>query len=326
MAREQNLELPHGANATLGAEAETGAKRRVVGGSGQQVRIGSRQQVATESEFIGAMAVGQEAVVANALKTGGQGGLQEKSDELLGGHGHHLADGIPVVGPGKGDLAVLEGQQALVADGDAVGIAAEILQHASGTAEGRFGVNHPFLVFQWGQELGEGAGIAQRFDLSEKLQGAIGVSLHQSLQDQVAEASGENFDRQKKSAGCGDPTLVVRSETATGNDAVKVRMEVQVLAPAMEDAEETEFYSQTFGGGGEEGLSGGVKEDSVDGFFVVEGEGGDLFGEGEDYVEVFGRQQFGATIFQPKLARRSLALGAVRPRGYPGGRSDTECG
>src|SRR5271157_21142 len=79
----------------------------------------------------------------------------------------------------------------------------------------------------------------------------------------------------------------------------------------MEDTEEAEFHTQTFCGGGEQGLGGGVEEDSVDDFFVVEGKGGDLLGEGEDDVKVFGGQQFGSAIFEPVLARDALTLGAV---------------
>jgi hypothetical protein len=119
--------------------------------------------------------------------------------------------------------------------------------------------------------LGEGEGIAQRFELSEKLQGAIGVSLGQSLQHQVAEPAGEDFDRQEKFAGGGDPTLVVGRETAAGNYAVEMRMEVQILAPAMQDAEEAEFHAETFAGDGEQGLGGGMEKDAVDDFFVIEG-------------------------------------------------------
>jgi hypothetical protein len=135
--------------------------------------------------------------------------LEEEADEFLSRHGHHLAEGVVVVGPPKGDLAVIERQQALVADGDAVGIAAEVFQHMSGSAEGRLGINHPFFLFEGSQEWGEGAGIAQPFQISEKLQGASGVSLLESLQYQASKKSGEDFDGQKKSAAGGDPTLVV---------------------------------------------------------------------------------------------------------------------
>ena len=62
-----------------------------------------------------------------------------------------------------------------------------------------------------------------------------------------------------------------------------------------------------------------MEEDPVDDFFVVEGKGGDLLGEGEDHMEVLGGQQFGSAIFQPMLARRSLTLGAgaVAARAIP---------
>ena len=71
------------------------------------------------------------------------------------------------------------------------------------------------------------------------------MSLLESFQYEASKESGEDFDGQKKSAAGGDPTLVVGRETTAGNDAVEVRMEVQVLAPTMEDAEETEFQPQT---------------------------------------------------------------------------------
>ena len=57
--------------------------------------------------------------------------------------------------------------------------------------------------------MGEGAGIAQRFQISEKLQGPSGVSLPESLQYEAPKEPGEDFDGQKKSAAGGDPTLVV---------------------------------------------------------------------------------------------------------------------
>ena len=115
------------------------------------------------------MTVGQEAVIANALEASGQGVLQEEANELLGRHGHHLVEGVAVVGPGEGDFAIIEGEQSLVADGDAVRIAAEILQHVSRSPEGRLGVNHPLFVLEGSQEPGKGARIAQRFEVSEEL-------------------------------------------------------------------------------------------------------------------------------------------------------------
>jgi hypothetical protein len=47
-----------------------------------------------------------------------------------------------------------------------------------------------------------------------------------------------------------NPAVVVRRQAAAGNDAVQVRMEVQIPSPGMEHAEEAEFHAQTLGIGG----------------------------------------------------------------------------
>ena len=53
------------------------------------------------------------------------------------------------IAPAKGDLAIGKGHQAMVGDGHAMGVAAQILEHVLGAAEGAFGVDHPVLAEQW---------------------------------------------------------------------------------------------------------------------------------------------------------------------------------
>jgi hypothetical protein len=90
-------------------------------------------------------------------------------------------------------------------------------------------------------------------------------------------------------------------------------MQVQVLAPGVEDGEETDFGAQMLGiaGNREEGFGGGAGEDIVDHFFVMEGDGGERLGDGEDHVEILHGQQLGGAPLEPLGARRPLALGAV---------------
>jgi hypothetical protein len=54
-----------------------------------------------------------------------------------------LRGAVRVVLPFKADLSVFEPTQAMVGDGDAMGIAGQILQHAARCAEGWFDVHHP---------------------------------------------------------------------------------------------------------------------------------------------------------------------------------------
>ena len=90
-------------------------------------------------------------------------------------------------------------------------------------------------------------------------------------------------------------------------------MEVEILSPGVEHTEQAEFDAEAMGIGGnaEEGLGCGVEQDSVEGFFVIEGEAGDGLGHSEDHVKIGNGQQFGFSLREPLFARQSLALGTV---------------
>ena len=81
----------------------------------------------------------------------------------------------------------------------------------------------------------------------------------------------------------------------------------------MKDAEETDLSAEMFrvAGNGQEGLRGGPEEDAVNDFFVVKGNTGQLFRDGEHDMEISDRQQFGLPVFKPLCPLRVLALRAV---------------
>lgn len=115
----------------------------VVRGFGHSDRRRCRygQQAATAFQLGGAAAVGEEAIVANAVKTVGQDMEQETADEFAGLQRHHLLLVVmAIVLPAEADGAVRELDQTAVGDGDAVGVAAEIGQHLLGSAEWALGV------------------------------------------------------------------------------------------------------------------------------------------------------------------------------------------
>jgi len=49
------------------------------------------------------------------------------------------------VAPTESDLAIRKGNQAMVGDGYAMGVAAQILEHILRASERSFGVDHPVL-------------------------------------------------------------------------------------------------------------------------------------------------------------------------------------
>src|SRR3954453_2481740 len=85
------------------------------------------QQRSTERQFLGAMAVGEEADMTEAGESIRYGMQQEPADEFFGAQGHDLGlAAVAVVFPGEVDFAVREAGQTRVGDGDAMGVAAEI--------------------------------------------------------------------------------------------------------------------------------------------------------------------------------------------------------
>jgi len=77
------------------------------------------------------------------------------------------------VAPSKGDLSVGEGDQAMVGDGHAVGVAARILEDIFGAAEGRFGVDDPVLSEQWPEPGSEDLRLGERCQIAGKMKPAL---------------------------------------------------------------------------------------------------------------------------------------------------------
>lgn len=83
------------------------------------IRDGLGQQLSTKRESSCAMAVGEEAEVADAMEAGGQDVQEEPAHELIGVEGHHLAAALlPIVLPEEADGIVGDGDELAVGDGD----------------------------------------------------------------------------------------------------------------------------------------------------------------------------------------------------------------
>ena len=94
-----------------------------------------------------ASSVGEKAEMADAHEAGGKHVEQEPAQELIDIESHRaLLVGMRRVSPAKADLAVLEGDQTMIGNRHAVGVAAKITENLFGTPEGRFTVNHPVLA------------------------------------------------------------------------------------------------------------------------------------------------------------------------------------
>lgn len=107
----------------------------------------SIQESAAKGQSVATVTVGEETEVADLGKALGKNMDEEAPDELVGVESHGSAAIVFfAVSPLECDFAVLKCHQAVVGDGDPVSIAAEVIEDLGGSAKGRFGVDHPFLL------------------------------------------------------------------------------------------------------------------------------------------------------------------------------------
>lgn len=103
------------------------------------------QELTAAGQLLLAIAVAEETVVPDAPKALRRDMEQEPANELFGGEGHRAETiAVAVVFPAKANFAVVDGEQTIVGYGDAMGIAADIVEDLFGSGERRLGVNDPF--------------------------------------------------------------------------------------------------------------------------------------------------------------------------------------
>ena len=99
------------------------------------------------------------------------------------------------IAPAKGDLVLVEKDQAVVGNGDAMGVAAEVLQNMFWTSEGWLAVDHPWISEQWPEECGKGLGGSQGLQFSMECQLVAGEGTLEASHELAAKDRAEYVDR-----------------------------------------------------------------------------------------------------------------------------------
>ena len=167
----------------------------------------------------------------DAVEAGWQHVQQEAADELLGGEAHRLEPvWLAVILPAEADGAVHDVQDAVVGDRDAVGVAAEVVEHTGGAVEGRLGVDDPFGPAQGPQVAVEGGRLGERGKGAVEAQAAVAEGAFELVQEEGAETAREDADRQEEAGPAGDPAVALGGEAAARDDAVEVGVVAEVAA------------------------------------------------------------------------------------------------
>jgi len=115
---------------------------------------------------------------------------KETAQELLGRQSHALfLISMSVILPEEDDLVVVKGQEAMIADGDAMGVASQIGQHVVWATKGRLGVDDPVLAKKWPQECAKGLFLFQGLESSVEGELTLTESLFQAVDEFAAKNS-----------------------------------------------------------------------------------------------------------------------------------------
>ena len=172
---------------------------------------------------------------------------QEPTDEFFGVEGHHaLYVSMSVIPPAERDVVAIKGEQSMIGDGNAMRVTAEITQYLFGTAEGRFGIDDPFVPMQLSHERGKAVPPVQVLDLSIKVQALLRIGFFESFHELATKYTLQDLQWQKESVRSLYPVLAARGKSTRWNHAVDVRMKQHVLPPSVQDAEEANFRSKMF--------------------------------------------------------------------------------
>jgi len=182
------------------------------------------------------MTVSQEAIVTNAMEAIRQYMEEEPAHELADLDAHDLAlvtTTFAVNLPAEGNVGLVEIEQAAVGDSDPMGVACEIGQKLLWPGEGLLRVHPPFDAAQRRESDGKGRGFVEIAEIAKELQFTSVECCRQAFEEEPPKQAGEHANREKESGPAGDPTLAVGRDAAARNDAVKMRVQLESLAPGV---------------------------------------------------------------------------------------------
>ncbi len=123
------------------------------------------EQIAAACQHIATSAISEKSEVADADQPFRENVDQESSQKLICGNRHDLLLTAPcVVFPAKRDSIILESNEPVVGDGDAMCISRQIVENMFRTSERRFGVDHPVFAEEESQERVESAGLSKALE------------------------------------------------------------------------------------------------------------------------------------------------------------------
>lgn len=297
-------------DAVTGEDCVTLAKASGLGGAGG---FRSLECTADSSEFVGSARICQETEVADATEAFRKDVKEKTADELVGIEHDHLGFVAgTIVLPAEADAIILAGEQAVVCDCDAMGIAPQIVEDLLWPCEWAFGVDDPVEVAERLQIASERGGFEEPDEMPEEAQVASIERCLKAFKEQPAVESRQNMDWEEEIGTATNPASVER-ETSAGDDEVSMWVMSQGLTPGVQNADHPGLSAKVLEirANDTDRFCRRLEKDIVDDSLVLECHGADGGWHCEHDMEIRHRQQIGFAIGEPLGTRQALALWAV---------------
>jgi hypothetical protein len=273
------------------------------------------QKTAAQRHGTAANSVGQEAVMADSNESRGEHVQEKAAQEGVGVQRHESGRiSMGAILPAEGDLTVLERDEPLVGNGNAMSVSAEVGQDLLGSREGRLGVDDPFLPGRLGEE--EGGAFAGEAGQASPVQAGLDAGKEFSAED-----AGEDADGKEETGVGEDPAVALGRQASPGDNAVEVGVEEKRLGPGVQNGGEPDLGAQTLGIEGDllEGVRHAREKEAVHSGRIGEEERREFLGNGENDMEVLHREKIRLSGLNPAGFVKALTLGTMAiPAGVVG--------
>ncbi len=116
----------------------------------------------------------------------------------------------------------------MIADGDPVGISAEVLKDTLGAIKGRFAIDNPLLVVELSSEGVEVAGFLEMADAAGEYEITRFEAVFEEIKELAAEQRRHDPYVDKETFAAWHPSTLVRGQPAAGDNTVDVGMLCEV--------------------------------------------------------------------------------------------------
>ena len=177
------------------------------------------EQFSALCEFLTAVPIGEQSVMADAGELRGQHVQEKPSQELIGIELHDfLSVAIGIVAPAKAHGFAVKRDQAVIGDGNFASVSSKIGDHVPDALERGFGIDHPIVIEKLGLQ-----GLEFCF-ATRQVQLAISVRLFKAVEEFTSEHLGQGAHGEQEAVFGAEPALTVLGERAAGDDGVSVNV------------------------------------------------------------------------------------------------------